>query len=79
MTHTNDREEQRTVNTFDFAILGLDVVMFIISNTAAVVWEGQTSVKLLVVILYICFSIGSGSGLDVFQIPQHRKALFVRL
>jgi hypothetical protein len=27
--------------------------------------------------LYICFSIGSGSGLDVFQIPQHRKALFV--
>jgi hypothetical protein len=27
--------------------------------------------------LYICFSIGSGSGLDVFQIPQNRKALNV--
>ncbi|MEO6671179.1 MAG: hypothetical protein ABIN36_16975, partial [Ferruginibacter sp.] len=39
---------------------------------------GRTNIgELLVVILYICFSIGSGSGLDVFQIPQHRKALFV--
>ena len=57
--------------------MGLDVVIFIFSNMAAVVRAGQASVKLLVVILYICFSINSGSGLDVFQIPQHRKALFV--
>jgi hypothetical protein len=42
--------------------------------------SGRTNIGgLLVIILYICFSIGSGSGLDVFQIPQHRKALFVRL
>ena len=63
--------------TWGFAILGQDVVIFIISNMAAVVRAGQATVKLLVVILYICFSISSGSGLDVFQIPQHRKALFV--
>jgi hypothetical protein len=44
---------------------------------AAVVRAGQTTIKLLVVILYICFSIGCRSGLDVFQIPEHRQALFV--
>ena len=30
--------------TWGFAILGLDVVIFIISNMAAVVWAGQTLV-----------------------------------
>ena len=39
--------------------------------------SGRTNIGgLLFVILYICFPIGIGSRLDVFQIPQHRKALF---
>jgi len=57
-------------------ILGQDVVIFIISNMAAVVRAGQASVGICCYLHHHLY-LYSGSGLDVFQIPQHRQALFV--
>jgi len=48
---------------------------------AAVVRAGQALVGFWLLSCTFVFHpmvrVGSGSGLDVFQIPQHRKALFV--
>jgi len=79
---THHRTKKCLPLTWGFAILGQDVVIFIFSNMEAVVRAGQAPLGFWLLSCTaraapICFSISSGSRLDVFQIPQHRKALFV--
>jgi hypothetical protein len=56
--------------TGGLALLGEDVVIFIISNMAAVVRSGQTSLNIL---SYLVHQLRFRA--DVSQIPQQRQAL----
>jgi len=54
------------------ALLGQDVVIFILSNIAAVVRAGQTSVGILSYLVHQQ-SISSGSGRTFFKSPNNAK------
>ena len=60
--------------TLGFAILGQEVVIFIISNMAAVVRAGQSSLGFWYYLLHLFFNRQQFRA-DDFQMPQNRKAL----
>ena len=59
--------------TWGFAILGLDVVIFIISNMAAVVRAGQASVGFWVLSCTFVFQSAAVPGLTLFKSPNIAK------
>jgi len=59
--------------TWGFAILGLDVVIFIIINMAAVVRAGQTSVGFWLLSCTFVFQSAAVSGLTFFKSPNIAK------
>ncbi len=65
---------RRFSTTWGLAILGQDVVIFIISNMAAVVRAGQTSVGICRLSCTFVFQSSAVPG-GRFSNPQHRQAL----
>ena len=59
--------------TWGFAILGQDVVIFIISNMAAVVWAGQASVGFWLLFCTFVFQSAAVPGLTFFKFPNIAK------
>ena len=69
--------DRRPAGNIGFCASWADGITMSICNS---VWHlfGQTSFNLAFVFIFIIsFSIGLRFRADVFQIPQHRKALFV--
>jgi hypothetical protein len=62
--------------TAGFAILGQKQYPSALVRYWALV-RAEVFQSSFVLYLYICFSIGQRFRAEVFQIPQHRKALFV--
>jgi len=59
--------------TWGFAILGQDVVIFIISNMPAVVWAGQASVGFWLLSCTFVFQSAAVPGLTFFKFPNIAK------
>jgi hypothetical protein len=59
--------------TWGFAILGQDVVIFIISNMAAVVRAGQASVGFWLLSCTFVFQSAAVPGLTIFKSPNIAK------
>ena len=67
------RKQNNERLTWGFAILGLDVVIFIISNIAAVVRAGQTSVNFWLLSCTFVFQSAAVPGLTFFKSPNIAK------
>jgi hypothetical protein len=66
-------EEKGERTTWGFAILGQDVVIFIISNMAAVVRAGQTSMGFWWLSCTFVFQSAAVPGLTFFKSPNIAK------